>query len=177
MSAEAPPLPAAAGLAQLLLDPLVYAELCRMAARHLRRGPSCPTLEPSVLVHEVYLRLARASVPGLRPAEFFGLATRLMRQVLIDQHRRRAAAKRGGAGRTVPIEAAEPATAPEPDRMDLREALARLARHHPEHARLVRLRYFEGLTIAETARALARSPAAVKRDWCRARDWLRQELT
>lgn len=148
-----------------------------MAARRLRRGPRCPTLEPAALVHEVYLRLARASLPGCGRAHFFGLAARLMRQILIDHARRFGAAKRGGGRPTVPIDAVEPVAAPDGDVTGLREALLRLAQDHPRHARVVQLRYYDGCTIAETAHELARSPATVKREWEKARAWLRRALT
>ena len=177
MSTEPAAKAPAADVTQLVGDPVVYQDLRRLAGAKLRRGPRCPTLEPAVLVHEVYLRLARTPLPACSRAEFHGLAARIMRQILIDDARRRVAAKRGGGVPTVPIDVAQPAALPEGDVTGLREALDRLAQAHPQHARVVQLRYYDGFTIAETARKLARSPATVKREWERARARLRRALT
>ena len=96
---------------------------------------------------------------------------------MLSRGTRRAAAKRGGGVPTVPIDVAQPAAPPEGDVTGLREALDRLAQDHPQHERVVQLRYNDGFTIPETPRKMARSPATVKREWDRARAWLRRALT
>lgn len=161
------------------LLPIVYAELRRQAQRALRREAEGHTLQATALVHEAYLRPA-----GQHPkqwegrTQFFGVAARCMRQVLVDAARARKAAKRGG-GHVVTLADADAAGAPETglDVLALDEALERLAAMDPEQARLVELRYFAGLTIDDTAAALGVSPATVSREWSVARRWLRRELS
>ena len=170
----------AAALDALL--PIVYAELRRQARRALRREGAGNTLQPTALVHEAYLRLV-----GQRPsrwegrAHFYGVASRCMRQVLVDAARTRRAAKRGGGAQPITLGGAEqlvvaPAEAAGDDVLALDEALTRLAALDPEQARLVELRYFAGLTIDDTAATLGVSPATVSREWTVARRWLRREL-
>lgn len=171
----------AAALDALL--PLVYDELRRQAARALQREAGGHTLQATALVHEAYLRLV-----DQRPAawegrtQFFGIAARLIRQVLVDAARTRMAAKRGGEARRLTLGALERDGAAPDDGADgvdllaLDDALERLAALDPLPARVVELRYFAGLTIEETARALGVSPATVKREWAVARGWLRREL-
>ena len=168
---------------------LVYAELRRQAQLALRRENEGHTLQPTALVHEAWLRLGDQH--GARwesRSQFFAIAARMMRRVLLDHARARHAVKRGGAGLQVSLGdgdffGAEPrarsarATPIDPlDIIVLDEALARLAVLDPQKARLVELRYFAGFSIPETAAALGTSTATVGREWAIARMWLRREL-
>src|SRR5688572_29046332 len=135
------------------LLPLVYSELRRVAARQLRRDRGAATLQPTALVHELYLRLADQRHANWRDrAHFFGVAARVMRRILVDHARRHRASKRGNGLATVSIdEAMEEAG---PDRMPvlaLDHALDRLAEFDEDLARIVELRAFGGLTIEEAA--------------------------
>ena len=160
------------------LLPAVYAELRAQAARALRGEAEGHTLQPTALVHEAYLRLAdQARVRVESRAQFYGVAARVMRQVLVDHARTRQAAKRGGAvGAVVSGHADAAADEPAAEVLAVHEALERLAALDPDQARLVELRYFAGFTIEETATALRVSPATVKREWAVARAWLGVEL-
>lgn len=166
------------------LLPAVYAELRRQAQRALRREAAGHTLQPTALVHEAYLRLVSQQPVRLESrAQFFGIAARCMRQVLVDAARTRQAAKRGGGAQAVTLSAVDAAGAgasagadDDVDVLALEEALERLAAMDPEQARLVELRYFAGLTLDETAAALGVSTATVSREWAVARRWLRREL-
>jgi RNA polymerase sigma factor (TIGR02999 family) len=160
------------------LIPLVYAELREQARRLMRHEHALPTLQPTVVVHEAYLRLIGAEPLAWEDrAHFFGVASRLMRQILVDHARARLAQKRGGGATVVSLAGAEtPAPAPRVDMLALHEALERLAALDPDQARIVELRYFGGLTVEETAQVLSISPATVKRDWASARAWLLREL-
>ena len=161
------------------LLPLVYGELRRQAEQAMRHEAAGHTLQPTALVHEAYLRLVdQAHVSVHDRSQFFGIAARCMRQVLVDHARARHAAKRGGAQRAVTIGDADAmATEPAAEVLAVHVALERLAALDPEQARLVELRYFGGLTIEETAGVLGVSPATVKREWAIARAWLRRELS
>jgi len=176
---------APAAMDQLL--PLVYGELRRMAHRQLRLEPAGHTLSTTAVVHEAYLRLAdQAGGRGgwVDRAQFFAVAARTMRRVLIDYARRHRAARRGGArAAALPLEALELDGAPEiavAERADsllaLDEALQRLAAMDERLARVVECRFFAGLTEAETAEALGVSQRTVARDWLMARGWLYREL-
>jgi RNA polymerase sigma factor (TIGR02999 family) len=164
------------------LLPLVYAELRRQARRALRRESEGHTLEPTALVHEAYLKLVDQRPDRWQGrAQFFGVAARCMRQVLVDAARTRRAAKRGGGARPITLSdvaelVAAPAEVAGDDVLALDEALIRLAALDPEQARLVELRYFAGLTLEDTATTLGVSPATVSREWTVARRWLRREL-
>jgi RNA polymerase sigma factor (TIGR02999 family) len=170
----------AAALDALL--PIVYAELRRQARRALRREAEGHTLQPTALVHEAYLKLVDQRPDRWQGrAQFFGIAARCMRQVLVDAARTRRAAKRGGGARPITLSDAEqlvaaPAELAGDDVLALDEALTRLAALDPEQARLVELRYFAGLTLDDTAATLGVSPATVSREWTVARRWLRREL-
>jgi RNA polymerase sigma factor (TIGR02999 family) len=168
------------------LLPVVYAELRDQARRALRREAAGHTLQPTALVHEAYLRLVdQAPARCHGRAHFIGVAARCMRQVLVDASRRRGAAKRRGGACAVTLgdEHPQPASAGEGhddasvDVLALDAALGRLAALDPRKARLVELRYFAGLSIAEAAVALDVSAATVSREWAVARLWLRRELT
>jgi RNA polymerase sigma factor (TIGR02999 family) len=160
------------------LLPIVYQELRRLAAAYLRRERPGQTLQPTALVHEAYLRLLKDRPDRWQNrAHFCAIAAHSMRQILIERARARGALKRGGPQPRVTLD--ESLVAGEDRSIDLLaldEALERLAALDPEQARLVELRYFGGLTIEETAEAMAISPATVKRHWTVARAWLAREL-
>jgi RNA polymerase sigma factor (TIGR02999 family) len=160
------------------LFPIVYEELRRQAARHLRAERAGHTLQATALMHEAYIKLVdQREVRWQNRAHFFGIAAQAMRRILVDHARARHAAKRGGSAIQVPLEEAhDVAEASGVDLLDLDRALTRLAEFDPQQARIVELRYFSGMSIEETAEALGISPATVKRDWSMARAWLRREL-
>lgn len=158
--------------------PIVFEELRRIASGYMRRERAGHTLQPTALVNEAYLRLLEGpEVEWQSRAHFLGVAAKLMRNILVDHARARAAAKRSG-GERVTLHDADAAT-PERDvdLMALDEALDRLASIDAELARLVELRYFGGLTTKETAEAMGVSTATVEREWATARGWLRRELS
>ena len=164
-------------LATLL--PLVYDELRRLAASHLRRERPGQTLQATALVHDVYLRLLQDSqLSWQNRAHFFGIAARSMRQILIERARARHAAKRGGDQERVTFDPGLIVAASDPiDFEALDDALTRLAEQDPELARVVEVRFFGGLSIEETAEALGISPATVKRRWTVAKAWLARDLS
>jgi RNA polymerase sigma factor (TIGR02999 family) len=163
-------------LDQLL--PLVYAELRRIAARQLRSERANHTLQPTALVHEVYLRLVdQRQVDWQNRAHFLGVAAQTMRRVLVDHARRHGAHKRGGGAPCMSIDdAADVAASQEVPLISLDLALTRLAEVDPSLAKIVELRAFGGLTIEEAAHVLKVSPSTAKRDWRTARAWLNREL-
>jgi RNA polymerase sigma factor (TIGR02999 family) len=173
-----------AALDELL--PLVYGELRRQAARHLRAQRPGHTLQTTALVHEAYLRLVRQRGAGADwqgRSHFYGVAARAMRSILVDHARARRAAKRGGGAPVISLSSAAVADddpggvqESEVDVIALDQALARLAELDGRQARVVELRYFGGLSIEETARTLGVSHATVEREWRTARLWLRREL-
>ena len=158
--------------------PMVYDQLRRIAARHLRQERSDHTLQATALVHEAYLRLCQEH--GLQwegRAQFFAFAAHLIRRVLVDHARRRSRAKRGGQARRVTLaEAAELFAAKQPDLIALDDALSSLADLDRRKAAVVELRFFGGLSLEETAAHLEVSPETVSRDWRRAKAWLYDEL-
>lgn len=160
------------------LTPLVYEELRRQAARYLRRERAGHTLQTTALINEAYLRLIGArDVRWQSRAHFFAIAANLMRRVLVEHARRRDAGKRGGSQVRVQLdEALAVADETDVDLLAVDEALDRLAAVDPQQARVVELRFFGGLSVEETARALGVSPKTVKRDWSVARAWLRREI-
>jgi RNA polymerase sigma factor (TIGR02999 family) len=163
-------------LNQLL--PLVYAELRRVAARQLRRERADHTLQPTALVHEVFIRLVdQRQVDWQNRTHFFGVAAQVMRRILVDHARRHGARKRGEGVRCVSIdEAKDVAASNGMPVLALDEALDRLEIVDAELARIVELRAFAGLTIEEAARVLSVSPSTAKRDWRTAKAWLTREL-
>lgn len=167
------------------LLPVVYAELRRQARRALRGEAAGHTLEATALVHEAYLKLVDQQPTRWQGrAQFFGVAARCMRQVLVDAARTRRAAKRGGGAHPITlgdadglaVSAAAGGEAAGDDVLALDAALTRLAELDPDQARVVELRYFAGLTLDDTAATLGVSPATVSREWTVARRWLRREL-
>ncbi|MDX2034101.1 MAG: sigma-70 family RNA polymerase sigma factor [Blastocatellia bacterium] len=161
------------------LMPLVYDELRRLASSYLHRQPYHRTMQPTMLVHEAYLRLVQQKeVSWQGRAQFFGLAATLMRRILVDHTREKLAEKRGGGEFQISMgEAEQIGRGADVDLIALEDALTTLARLNPEHARVVELRYFGGLTIEETAIVLGVSHATVERAWSMARVWLRRELS
>ncbi|HEU4389620.1 MAG TPA: sigma-70 family RNA polymerase sigma factor [Blastocatellia bacterium] len=160
------------------LIPLVYAELRRIARAYMRRELAGHTLQTTALINEAYLRLIDQSVPWQSRAHFFGVAARLMRQILVDHARAQHAAKRGGHQLQVSLsDAAEFPEAETSALIALDDALKGLAAIDPRTCQVVELRYFGGLSIAEAAEALGVSHTTVERDWKVARAWLRREMT
>jgi RNA polymerase sigma factor (TIGR02999 family) len=160
------------------LLPLVYAELRRVAARQLRDERADHTLQPTALVHEVYMRLVDQREGNWQNrAHFFGVSAQVMRRILVDHARRRSASKRGDGVRCVAIEEArDVAAASEIPILALDNALDRLEKVDAELAKIVELRAFGGLTIEEAAHVLSVSPSTAKRDWRTAKAWLNREL-
>ena len=156
------------------LMPVVYDELRRIAHRALRRERRGRTMATTGLVHEAYLRLVDQRRARLESrAHFFNLAAQMMRRILIDEARKRGAARRGaGAPRLSLEDAPEPRVEPDENLLDLDEALRGLESFDPRLARLVELRYFAGLTLEETAEILGTSTTGAWRDWNTARAWL-----
>jgi RNA polymerase sigma-70 factor (ECF subfamily) len=160
------------------LMPLLYEELRRMAESYLRREPSGLTLQPTALVHEAYLRLVAQHLPDWQNrSHFFGVASQLMRQILVDRARVRRAAKRGGDVRKVSLEDTV-SFAPKHSRelLALDDALNDLAQIDPRKCRVIELRFFGGLDIDETARVLNISSATVGRELRVAKAWLYREM-
>ena len=161
------------------LLPLVYDELRKLAAARLADEKPGQTLQATALVHEVYLRLV-GNDPGAQwdgRGHFFAAAAEAMRRILIDQARRKRSQKRGGGLRRVGLDTGARLVAPEgdcaaDDLLALDEALVQLEAEDPLKARLVKLRYFAGLSLADAAAALGVSPATAKRYWVYARAWL-----
>jgi RNA polymerase sigma factor (TIGR02999 family) len=167
---------AAAAAAELM--ELVYGELRQAARRQMAGVPPGDTLQPTALVHEVYLQLFGGDGPGWESrAHFFYAAARAMRDIVIGQARKHAAAKRGGGRRRIILDEQllsfeEPAE----DLVALDEALHELEQADATGARIVMLRYFAGLTVPETARAMDVSPSTVDRHWRYARAWLHRRI-
>ncbi len=159
------------------LAPRVYAELRRLAGAYMRRERPGQTLQPTGLVHEVYLRLAGAGTPWTDERHFVGIAARSMRQILVERARARGAQKRwAGLDRVSLTESLVHANQEDAMLPALDEALERLAELDPEQAKIIELRYFAGLSVEEAAHALDMSPATLKRRWTLARAWLFREL-
>ncbi|HKC23345.1 MAG TPA: sigma-70 family RNA polymerase sigma factor [Thermoanaerobaculia bacterium] len=160
------------------LLPLVYSELRRRAESQMRRERSEHTLQPTALVHEAYLKLVdQQGVAWKDRAHFFAVASRAMRQILVDHARRRQTEKHGGREVRLSVEDVELATEPRSlDLLALDLALDRLAALDERQSRLVELRVFAGLTIEEAADVLGCSHATVSRDWKHAEAWLHREM-
>ena len=160
------------------LLPLVYQELRAAAESYLGHERSDHTLQPTALIHEAYLRLVdRESLRFNDREHFLALAAQAMRRILVDHARGRRRVKRGGDRAKIPLNEETPAASDRAvDLLALDEALASLKEVNGEHARLVELRFFGGLTIDETARVLGVSTSSVERGWRCARVWLYREL-
>jgi RNA polymerase sigma factor (TIGR02999 family) len=160
------------------LMPAVYAELRRLGRSTLRREGRESILQPTALVHEAWIRMAgKQNLSMETRRQFYGLAAKMMRDILVDHARRRQAAKRGGSRIEIPLDDANAAAGPhQVDFLILDQAMTRLAGLKPRYAQIAELRYLGGLTIDETAEALSVSHATVEREWGFARAWLRREL-
>ena len=157
---------------------LVYEPLRAIAGRHLNREREGHTLQPTALVHELYIKLVdQRSVAWNDRAHFFAVAAQVMRRILVDHARRKNSDKRGGGVIPVTIGAAlDLAAAENFDVVALDVALEHLEKIFPQQARIVELRFYAGLTIDETASVLGVSPATISREWTMARAWLRREM-
>jgi RNA polymerase sigma factor (TIGR02999 family) len=161
--------------------PLVYEELRKIAARQLRYEHDSHSLDPTDLVHALYLHLIdQRRATWINRTQFYGIVAQMMRRILVDHARAHLALKRGGT--TVSVSLASLVTDPIAERTPVSDVLAvdhaleRLAARDPEHARIVELRFFAGLSIEETAHVTNRSPATVKRAWRLAKAWLFREF-
>jgi RNA polymerase sigma factor (TIGR02999 family) len=164
------------------LVPLLYDDLRRVARGHLRREGPGHTLQPTALVHEVFLRLVDVDRMTVKSrTHFFALSARLMRQIFVDHARRRQAGKRGGGATVIGLNeaagAAAPASSSSVDVLALDEALDALSSFDDRQCRVVELRFFAGLNIPEAADALGVSTATVEREWAMAKAWLHQRLS
>jgi RNA polymerase sigma factor (TIGR02999 family) len=159
--------------------PVVYAELRRRAAAFLRRERAGHTLQPTALVHEAYLRLVNQDRAEWRSrAQFFAIASEMMRRILVDRARARKMAKRSGQwGRVTLVDEAAQADPRDVDVLDLHRALDELAAFDSRKARVAELRFFGGLSLEEIGDVLGISLATTMRDWQAARAWLFRRLT
>jgi RNA polymerase sigma factor (TIGR02999 family) len=158
---------------------IVYQELRAMAEGQMQREAPGQTLQATALVHEAYLRLLGDGSPRWdNRAHFFGAAGEAMRRILVERARKRAAIKHGGGHQRVPLEHADGARVEEDDTslLALHEALTRLEAQDPRMANVVKLRYFVGLSIEQTAEALNVTSRTVDREWVAAKAWLRDAL-
>jgi len=161
-----------------VLIPVVYEELRRIAQHHLRQERPDHTLQSTALVHEAYLRLMKQGPADIdNRAHFMAVASRLMRQILVDHARRHRAAKRGGGLKLELTEAMAMQKAPNVDLIALDNALNELARLDPQQSRIVEMRFFAGLSIEDTAEVIGISRTTVKREWATARAWLLREMS
>jgi RNA polymerase sigma-70 factor (ECF subfamily) len=161
------------------LTPLIYSELHRLARSYMARERSSPTLETGAVLNEAFLRLVQWKTASWQNrAHFYGLAAQMMRRVLVDHARSHNYQKRGGGIRAVSLEEAV-VVSPErsPDLIALDDALQRLALVDERKSKVVELRFFGGLSVAETAEVLEVSSFTVARDWTLAKAWLQRELT
>jgi RNA polymerase sigma factor (TIGR02999 family) len=160
------------------LFPLVYQQLHRAAELALRRERPGHTLQPTALVHEVYLKLVGAGgIPARDRGHFLAISARAMRQILVDHARRRRAEKRGAGDTPIPLEIAVPDRALRFDEViAIDDALERLSAHDPRLRTVVEMRFFGGLSEEEIADALGVTTRTVQRDWVRARGWLYREV-
>ena len=180
-----------ADLTQLLVDwssgrdealqallPRVHDELQKLAARYLRRERPDHTLESGALVNEAYLRLVQQNrVQWKNRTHFYGVAAQLMRRILVDHARSRAALKRGAGATLLSLTHLGDDRGPQSlDLLALDAALSKLAELDPQQSRIVELRFFGELSVEETAELLGISPATVKREWALAKGWLYHQI-
>ena len=160
------------------LLPLVYQELRKLAAAKLANERPGQTLQPTVLVHEAYVRLVDVDKP--QPwngrGHFFAAAAEAMRRILVEKARKKQSLKQGGQMRRVELVDAAVAENSNEDLLALDEALTRLEQQWPDKARLVKLKYFAGLSIPEASQAMGISTATAERHWKFARAWLHSQL-
>ena len=155
----------------------VYDQLRRIARHHLRGERAGHTLQTTALINEAYMKLVEQPVSWQNRAHFFGIAARLMRQILVDHARARQRLKRGGDWQRISLTAGDTAREQAADLLALDKALEILAEADPQKSRIVELRFFGGLTIDETAQVLGVSTPTVERGWRAARAWLQTELS
>jgi RNA polymerase sigma-70 factor, ECF subfamily len=167
------------GHAQSQLAALVYSDLRRIARKLMSRERAGHTLEPTALVNEAYLRLlGNADRDWNDRVHFFGVAAQVMRRILVDYARSRAAEKRGADAIKVPLEdVAIPLIERREEILALDQALVRLSNQDPRQGQIVELRFFAGLSEEEIALLLEVSPRTVKREWNFAKAWLKRELS
>jgi len=164
------------------LLPVIYEQLRNLARHYMSGERQDHTLQTTALVHEAYVRLAGSSqVDWHNQRQFFHAAAEAMRRILIDRGRQRRQLKRGGGpagpARKIPLSAVDPAFENDPDRiLAVDEAILRLEQKDPEVAKIVRLRFYAGLSVEETAQVLGVSQRTVMREWTYARAWLFREL-
>lgn len=159
------------------LYPAVYFELRNVAEAKLSRERSGHTLNPTALVHEAYFKLIDHDVAWENRNHFYAVASRAMRQVLVDYARKRAAGKRGGVAEDVTLEDVGPIAASQPERLlELDSALNELEQLDSRQGEIVTCRFYAGYTIEETAEILGVSQATVKRDWRTAKAWLSRQM-
>ena len=156
---------------------LVYDAMRKMARAHLRKERPDHTLQPTALVHEAYVRLIdQTRIEWQNRAQFLGIASQMMRRILVDHARAKHAERRGGGVANVPFDDAFGKVEIDDDVVRIHEALDELAKVDPQGAKVVELRYFGGLSIEETADVMGTSASTVKREWAAARTWLHREL-
>jgi RNA polymerase sigma-70 factor (ECF subfamily) len=160
------------------LMPLVYEELRRLARHYLKQERPDHTLQSTALVHEAYVRLLGQNPPEWKSrAHFFGVAAKLMRQILVDHARGHRAAKRGGNSLKLTLnDGLVGRKGKDLNLLALDDALNNLAKLSPQQCHIVELRFFSGLTIEDTSEVLGISTATVKRNWTTARAWLFREM-
>jgi len=160
------------------LLPMIYDELRRMAGGFLRFERGSHTLQPTALVHELYMRMVDQNRAQWQDrAHFFSVAAKMMRRILVDHARKRVTGKRGSGAEHLPIEEAIDTPAqPDSALLAVDAALTRFAEIDPERSRIVEMRYFGGMDLAEIADVLQVSRTTVKRHWTVARMWLHREL-
>ena len=162
------------------LLPLVYEELKRLAATKMGREKPGQTLQTTALVHEAYIRLvdAEKAQHWNSRGHFFGAAAEAMRRILVEQARRKGALKAGGGRQRVGLSDVDPEIeGPKVDLLALDEALEKLEQSEPRKAKLVKLRFFAGLTNQQAAEALGVSASTADNDWAYAKSWLRVEMS
>jgi RNA polymerase sigma factor (TIGR02999 family) len=161
------------------LLPLLYDELRKLARARMSKTPPGQTLQPTALVHEAYLRLVGKSDPKWQGrGHFFAAAAQSMRDILVEQARRKASLKRGGDRKRLDVEEVTPVIQPPTDDvLALNEAVRRLEADDPRKGQIVNLRFFAGLTNEETAAALDVSVGTIKREWQYIKRWLYTQLS
>ena len=160
------------------LLPLVYQALRRLAAAKMARESPGQTLQPTALVHEAWLKMVgQQNRDWQGKNHFFGAAAEAMRRILVDNARRKKAARHGGGLQKVELEEVEAASANDEQVLAVHEALEEFAKREPQKAELVKLRYFVGMTVEEAAAVLGISEGTAKRHWAYARAWLYEEIT
>jgi RNA polymerase sigma factor (TIGR02999 family) len=159
------------------LLPLVYEQLRELARHRMAREPDGHSLQPTALVHEVYLKLADGDERFKNRGHFVSVAADAMRQILIDHARSKTRVKRGGAAKKLPLSVLDLAELPEPQEiLAFEDALDRLKSEAPTAAEVVRLRFYAGASVEEAAEALQVSPRTINREWTYARAWLYRVL-